>query len=97
MEYISYHHILLGYFTQNILFRFMQVYCVFNAIDVGDISDVSCSFSTIVDTFYFRYVSDVIDNNSFTWCFDDFLHKICMWPLINYFPCIRTSVKYLYI
>lgn len=75
---MSYQYIVLGYFAQNVLFRFVQVNCVFNAIDVGDISDVSCSFGAIVDASNFCDVSDVIDNDSFAWCFDDFLHKICM-------------------
>lgn len=73
----------------------MQIDGIFHVIDVSDIGDVGRSFGAIVDAFDFRDVGNVIDEDRFAWCFNNFLHKIRMRAFINYFPCICTSVKYL--
>lgn len=74
----------------------MKIDGILNTINVSDIGNVSRSFDAIVDAFDFRDVGDVINDDGFAWRFNDFFHKIRMWALINYFPCICASVKYLY-
>lgn len=73
----------------------MKVDGVFHSIDIGDIGDIGRSFSAIVDAFDFCDVGDIINDDGFAWSFNDFLHKIRMRTLVNYFPCICASVKYL--
>lgn len=73
----------------------MKVDSAFHSIYIGDIGDIRRSFGAIIDAFDFCYVGDVIYDDSFPWCFNDFLYKICVRTLVDYFPCICASVKYL--
>lgn len=56
----------------------MKIDGIFNSIDISDIRYIGRSFGAIVDAFNFCYVGDVIDDDGFAWCFDNFLHKIRM-------------------
>lgn len=73
----------------------MKIDGIFNTIYVGDIGNVGRTFNAIVDTFDFRDVGDVIDDDGFARRFNNFLHEIRMRAFINYLPCICASVKYL--
>lgn len=93
---VAYHIVFVRYDFRNVLFDFVQVDCVIDVGDIGYVGDCGRSFGSIINIFNFRYVGDIIDNDSLYWRLNDFLHKIGVRSFVHYFPCICACIKYLF-